>query len=291
MPELPEVETVMRGLTPVMAGMRITALTQNRPDLRFPLPERFAARLTGRRIEALSRRAKYILMRIEGGDVLLVHLGMTGRFTISGRTSANGAFTHDAGGDPKHDHVVFDMSSGARVTFNDARRFGYMDLIAEEDLPTHRLIRDLGVEPLSDDLSAAYIADKAAGRRADLKAFLMDQHVIAGLGNIYVSEALFRARLDPERLAGSLVTARGLPGPKVAGLVTHVRDIITEAIAAGGSSLRDYVQASGELGYFQKAHRVYDRAGERCVTKGCTGVVRRIVQSGRATFFCPRCQR
>jgi formamidopyrimidine-DNA glycosylase len=289
MPELPEVETVMRGLTPAMAGKRITRVEQRRADLRFPLPPQMPERLAGRRIVRLSRRAKYILFHLDAGEVLVAHLGMTGRFTIGG--AAPGVFTRAAGGDPAHDHVVFHLSGGGAVTFNDARRFGYIDLLPEAGLGSHKFFAKLGVEPLSDDFSAAYLARLAARRKVDLKAFLLDQHVIAGVGNIYASEALFRAALKPARMAATLADARGHPNPRAVAVVAAVRSVLTDAIAAGGSSLRDYVQASGELGYFQKAHAVYDRAGDPCRRDGCGGVIKRSVQAGRATFHCPRCQR
>ena len=291
MPELPEVETVMRGLSPVMTGARILRVEQRRPDLRFPLPERMPERLKGRRIEAMGRRAKYILVHLDQAEILTVHLGMTGRFTIGGAVIGGNSMTHAAGGDRAHDHVVLHLSNGAIITFNDARRFGYMDMLAADDLATHKHFRDLGVEPLSDDLTADYLAACARDRRVDLKAFLLDQHVIAGLGNIYVCEVLWRAGLKPVRQADTICTRSGLPNDRARALVTHVRAVLGEAIAAGGSSLRDYVQASGELGYFQKAHTVYDREHERCLREGCAGIIRRIVQSGRSTFHCPRCQR
>jgi formamidopyrimidine-DNA glycosylase len=289
MPELPEVETVMRGLTPVMAGARVLRVEQRRADLRFPLPKRLPERLTGRRIVRLSRRAKYILFHLDSDEVLIAHLGMTGRFTIG--NSATAPFTRAAGGDPRHDHVVFHLTGGTVVTFNDARRFGYMDLLDEADLKTHKFFVDVGVEPLSDDFTAGYLAARAAGRKVDLKAFLLDQHVIAGVGNIYASEALFRAGLKPSRAASTLADAKRQPNFRAAALVDAVRGVLVEAIAAGGSSLRNYVQASGELGYFQKAHAVYDLAGEPCRRTGCGGTIKRRVQAGRATFYCPRCQR
>jgi len=289
MPELPEVETVVRGLAPVMTGARILQLEQRRGDLRFPLPPRFPERMAGRRILSLGRRAKYILMHLDGDEVLVAHLGMTGRFTI-GR-AANAALTHAAGGDPRHDHLVFHLSGGAVVTFNDARRFGYLDLLPAGTWAAHKFFAKLGVEPLSGDFTPAYLAAKAAGRKVDLKALLLDQHVIAGVGNIYASEALFRAGLKPVRMASTLANRLGRPTARAAALVVAVRTVLEDAVAAGGSSLRNYVQANGELGYFQKAHAVYDRAGERCRREGCGGIVRRSVQAGRATFHCPRCQR
>jgi len=293
MPELPEVETVMRGLMPAMMGAQIVRLEQRRADLRFPLPALLSERLTGRRIEALSRRAKYILFELDAGETLIAHLGMTGRFTIekSRTPAAAEALTQNSGHDPKHDHIVFHLSSGFVVTYNDARRFGYMDLLPAAELNTHKLFRRLGAEPLSADFTPTYLAGLAAGRKVDLKAFLLDQHVIAGVGNIYASEALWRARLKPSRMASTIADSRGRPNARAVALVDGVRSVLGDAIAAGGSSLRNYVQASGELGYFQKAHAVYDRAGERCLREGCGGTIRRSVQAGRATFFCPRCQR
>jgi len=288
MPELPEVETVMRGLVPVMAGARILRVEQRRADLRFPFPLRMAERLAGRRIASLGRRAKYILFHLDKDEVLVAHLGMTGRFTIN--KAATAAFTHEAGGDLAHDHVVFHLAGGAAVTFNDARRFGYMDLLRTGELATHRFFADLGVEPMSDDFTPGYLAARAAGRKVDLKAVLLDQHVIAGVGNIYASEALWRAGLKPERMAATLADRAGRPNARAVALTAAVRSVLADAIAAGGSSLRDYVQASGELGYFQKAHAVYDRTGQPCRREGCGGTVRRSVQSGRATFHCPRCQ-
>jgi formamidopyrimidine-DNA glycosylase len=295
MPELPEVETVCRGLAPVLAGATIRRVEARRPDLRFPLPERFAARLTGRRIERLDRRAKYILAHLDHAEVLTVHLGMTGRFTISVPGGANGSepgnFTHAAGGDPTHDHVVFETVAGATVTYNDARRFGYMSLVPEAELATHPHFRGLGIEPLGADLTPEFLAARATGRTADLKAFLMDQRNIAGLGNIYVCEALFRSGLSPKRMAGVLARRRGGPPERTARLATAIRDVLEDAIRAGGSTLRDYRHADGALGYFQHSFAVYGREGEPCTRPGCPGVIRRIVQAGRSTFYCPTCQR
>ena len=286
MPELPEVETVMQGLAPVMTGARIVEIELRRPNLRFPLPAGMPERLAGRRIEALGRRAKYILIHLDGADILTVHLGMTGRFTIGGEatTVAEAAFTHGAGRDHRHDHVVIHLSNGAVVTFNDARRFGYMSLLTAQELPFHKYFKNLGVEPLSDDLTPDYVAERASARRVDLKSFLMDQRVIAGLGNIYVCEALHRAGLSPERLAGAL-------GRKAGELAQVIRDVLGEAVEAGGSTLRDHRQADGELGYFQHRFRVYGREGEACPRLDCAGVVERLVQSGRSTFWCGACQR
>jgi formamidopyrimidine-DNA glycosylase len=287
MPELPEVETVRRGLAPVLVGDAFARVAQHRPDLRFPLPHDFAARLRGRTVERLERRAKYLLAYLAGGDVLLMHLGMTGRFTVQApktrrRTSA-------AAG--KHDHVVFHMKQGAVVTYNDPRRFGYMLLIPAHELSAHPLMQGLGVEPLGPELTPAYLARRAAGRATDLKAFLSNQRMVAGLGNIYVCEALYRAGLAPTRVAASLAAKDGQPTERARRLVLELRAVLKDAIAAGGSSLRDYRHADGALGAFQHNFAVYDREDRPCVRPGCRGIVRRIVQAGRATFFCPKCQR
>ncbi|WP_096787103.1 bifunctional DNA-formamidopyrimidine glycosylase/DNA-(apurinic or apyrimidinic site) lyase [Rhodobacter sp. CZR27] len=283
MPELPEVETVRRGLEPVMSGQLIAEARVNRPDLRWPLPPRMAERLTGQRVLGLRRRSKYILADLGGGETLLIHLGMSGRMLISG--AMIGGFVHDHPAPAKHDHVVLTMETGARVTFNDARRFGAMDLMPTEAAETHPLLAALGPEPLGNAFDEAYLVARLAGRRTPLKAALLDQRVVAGLGNIYVCEVLFRAGLAPDRLAGSLSE------PRIAGLVPIIREVLSEAIAAGGSSLRDYRQADGELGYFQHTFRVYGREGLPCVTPGCGGTIGRIVQSGRSSFHCPLCQR
>ncbi len=294
MPELPEVETVRRGLEPVLSGRRIARLEQRRPDLRFPLPDRFAKRVTGRRIEALTRRAKYLVADIEGGQTLIMHLGMSGRFTIAppdGPDKLPGDFTHDPGADPKHDHVVFHTEDGATVTYNDPRRFGFMVMAPTASFEEHPLIRNLGPEPLGNSLNAAYLAARAQGRKADLKAFLMDQRNVAGLGNIYVCEALHQAGLSPKRAAQCLAKKAGVPTERGERLVGAIREVLSSAIAAGGSSLRDYRQADGALGYFQHAFCVYGREGEPCARPSCRGTVRRIVQSGRSTFLCSGCQR
>lgn len=296
MPELPEVETVRRGLEPAMAGATFTAVDQRRPDLRFAFPTSFAERLRGRRISALGRRAKYLLVRLDGDETLVMHLGMSGRFTVhppgaEAPPIRPGEFVQDTGTNPAHDHVVFHMSNGAIVTYNDPRRFGYMDLIPEQDLETCRHFADLGVEPLGNAFTAAHLARRAIGRTTDLKAFLLDQRNVAGLGNIYVCEALYRARLSPQRLASCLARADGKPTVRAERLVPLIRDVLNEAIAAGGSTLRDYAHADGSLGYFQHAFKVYGRENEACVTPGCTGKIGRIVQSGRSTFHCGRCQR
>ncbi len=283
MPELPEVETVRRGLLPAMEGKAILSAQVNRPDLRWPLPDRMAERLTGARVDALRRRSKYILADLSTGETLLIHLGMSGRMLISG--AMPGVFHHDHPAPQKHDHVVLEMEGGARVTFNDARRFGAMDLMATATAEAHPLLSVLGPEPLGNAFDTAYLQARLAGRRTPVKAALLDQHLIAGLGNIYVCEVLFRASLHPATQAGDLTPAQ------VAGLVPIIREVLAEAIEAGGSSLKDYRQADGELGYFQHSFRVYDRAGQPCPTAGCTGTVTRIVQSGRSSFFCPVCQR
>lgn len=292
MPELPEVETVRRGLEPVLAGRRLLRVEQRRPDLRFPLPADFPRRLQGQRINSLSRRAKYLLAALDGGEVLVMHLGMSGRFTIRHDVAtAPGRFVHDTGGDPVHDHVVLHVEGGATVTYNDPRRFGFMDLVGEGDLDRHKLFAGLGPEPLGNRFDAGYLAAKAAGRRTDLKAFLLDQRVVAGLGNIYVSEALYRSGLAPGRSASALADRHLRPTARCDRLVGEIRRVLLDAIAAGGSTLRDYRRTDGALGYFQHAFRVYGREGEPCVTPGCTGVVRRRVQAGRSTFYCGTCQR
>jgi len=263
-----------------MEGRVILAAAVNRPDLRWPLPERMADRLTGARVLALRRRSKYILGDLSTGETLLIHLGMSGRMLVSGVMP--GAFHHDHPAPEKHDHVVLDMEGAARVTFNDARRFGAMDLYPTGQ--THWLLQDLGPEPFGNDFHQDYLAARLKGRAAPVKALLLDQRVVAGLGNIYVCEVLFRAGIDPRRTAGSLSPVQA------AALVPLIRDVLAEAIEAGGSSLRDYRQTGGELGYFQHAFRVYGREGAPCVTPGCTGTVARLVQSGRSTFWCPSCQ-
>lgn len=280
MPELPEVETVARGLALKMDGRRLVRVDQRRADLRRPFPADFVHRLTGRRVESVGRRAKYILIRLDDGLVLLVHLGMSGSMVV--------ARAADAGPPGRHDHVVMTTDDGSVITFNDPRRFGLMDLVAEADLPRHPLLADLGPEPLGNGFSADILSRRLADRRSPIKTVLLDQTVVAGLGNIYVAEALFRAGIDPTRPAA---TVAGAPAERLAPAIVAV---LTEAIAAGGSSLRDFVQADGELGYFQHSFAVYGREGEAC--RGCdcdvavTGGVRRLTQAGRSTFFCPRRQ-
>ncbi len=281
MPELPEVETVRRGLEPVLTGHRIVRADVRRPDLRRPFPPGLAGRLTGVRVVALRRRSKYLLADLDSGETLIVHLGMSGRMLVSG--ALVGAFHHPHPAPEKHDHVVLDLDDGARLTFNDARRFGLIDLVASEGLDAHPLLAGLGPEPLGNGFSAAVLGARMAGRFAPVKAMLLDQRVVAGLGNIYVCEALWRARISPLREAGAVTAA------EVETLVAAIRAVLDEAIAAGGSSLRDYRQADGELGYFQHSFRVYGREGEPC-PRG-DGTVARVVQSGRSSFWCPACQR
>ena len=286
-PELPEVETVRRGLLPAMEGVRITRADIRRPDLRWPFPPDMGARLTGARVLGLRRRSKYILADLDRGETLLIHLGMSGRMVISGLAAPHvpGVFHHDHPALEKHDHVIFDMENGARVTFNDPRRFGAMDLCATAMLDQHKLLAGLGPEPLGNALNAAYLAQAFHNRRSPVKAALLDQRILSGLGNIYVCEALHRAGISPVRAAGRIGPAR------LERLARAIRETLDQAIEAGGSSLRDYRQADGSLGYFQHSFRAYDRDGAGCVTPDCTGKIRRIVQSGRSSYYCPTCQR
>lgn len=292
MPELPEVETVRRGLAPAMEGARFLRVEARRPDLRFPLPADFAARLQGQTVTGLGRRAKYLLADLSSGEVLLMHLGMSGSFRVAkdGAAATPGDFHYPRSEARAHDHVVFHMSSGATVTFNDPRRFGFMDIAARADLAEHPLMRSLGPEPLGNAFDARLLAAACAGRTTSLKAALSDQRIVAGLGNIYVCEALHRAHLSPRRKASTLAARSGAPSPRAERLVEAIRAVLHEAIAAGGSSLRDHRRTDGELGDFQHDFRVYDRAGAPCPTRGCGGAIRRIVQGGRSSFFCPRCQ-
>ncbi|MBI5111445.1 MAG: bifunctional DNA-formamidopyrimidine glycosylase/DNA-(apurinic or apyrimidinic site) lyase [Rhodovulum sp.] len=294
MPELPEVETVRRGLAPVMEGATIRAVELRRPDLRRPFPNDFRLRLEGATVTALRRRAKYLLADLSTGDVVLMHLGMSGSFRIerpAGAAAVPGAYYHARSEDLAHDHVVLAMSSGARVVFNDPRRFGLMLVVAADELDAHPLLRAVGPEPLDPGFDAAKLAAALAGKAAPLKAALLDQTVVAGLGNIYVCEALHLARLSPRRRAGTLVGRGGVPTPRAVALVEAIKMVLADAITAGGSSLRDHRQTDGTLGLFQHRFRVYDREDAPCVTPGCGGVVRRIVQSGRSTFFCTMCQK
>ncbi len=278
MPELPEVETVARGLAVRLTGRRMARVTLNRPDLRRPLPQDLAARLEGRRIERIARRAKYVLVHVECGGVLLVHLGMSGRLLLGDIASpvARGP----------HDHVVFDFDDGTSLVFNDARRFGLIDFVDDVTLlDDHPLLRDIGPEPLGNGFSGPVLAAALAGRATPLKSALLDQHVVAGLGNIYVCESLFHAGLSPRRRAGTVTHVRAER------LVTEIRNVLDRAIAAGGSSLRDYVQTSGELGYFQHQWAVYGKEGEPCPGCDCDRGIVRIMQSGRSTFYCRKRQR
>ncbi len=293
MPELPEVETVRRGLQPVMEGGRIARVEARRGDLRFPFQKDFVARLEGQTIVGLGRRAKYLMADLSSGDVLLMHLGMSGSFRIvqHATSKAPGAFHYPRGEDRAHDHVIFHMASGAVVSFNDPRRFGYMKIVRHSEMDEEPFLRGLGPEPLSNSFDAAMLAAGCVGKKTSLKAALLDQRVVAGLGNIYVCEALFRSHLSPKRQASTLSLRSGAPSDHAKRLVDAIHTVLNQAIEAGGSSLRDHRQTSGELGYFQHSFRVYDREGETCQTKGCKGIVKRFVQNGRSTFWCPVCQK
>jgi formamidopyrimidine-DNA glycosylase len=293
MPELPEVETVRRGLAPVMEGARITKVEVNRPDLRRPFPKDFAKRLKGQTVTGLGRRAKYLLADLSSGDVLMMHLGMSGSFRVAeaSKEQTPGAYYHERSTARAHDHVVFHMSSGARITFNDPRRFGLMLLVKRTELADHPLMKEVGPEPLGNAFDAAMLAEACRTKKTSLKAALSDQKVVAGLGNIYVCEALHRARLSPRRSAATLATRSGKPTPRAETLIDAIKAVLNDAIKAGGSSLRDHRRTDGELGDFQHNFRVYDRAGKPCPTPGCGGTIRRIVQGTRSTFFCPMCQK
>ncbi|PIV72904.1 MAG: DNA-formamidopyrimidine glycosylase [Rhodobacteraceae bacterium CG17_big_fil_post_rev_8_21_14_2_50_65_11] len=287
MPELPEVETVRRGLAPVMEGERIVKADIRRPDLRWPFPPDMAARLTGAVVLRLRRRSKYILADLSTGETLLIHLGMSGRMLVSGAKGCTmpGQFYHHHPAPQMHDHVVLDMGSGARITFNDARRFGAMDLMPTEAEGAHPLLARLGPEPLGNAFDGPYLAATLKPRRMPIKSALLDQRIVAGLGNIYVCEVLFRAGISPKRQTGRIAT------PRLEALVPIIRDVLTQAIAAGGSSLRDHRQTDGTLGYFQHGFQVYGREGAACLAPGCSAAIRRVVQSGRSSFYCPACQR
>lgn len=290
MPELPEVETVRRGLAPLVEGASFAAVELRRPDLRFAFPAGFAARLQGRRLESLKRRAKYLLGHLDNGLVLVMHLGMSGRLSIEHPGVARpaggfiGGFVHPAGGNPSHDHVIFTLSNGAVIRYNDARRFGFMTLIEENALDSHKFFVGLGVEPLGGALTGAFLAGRAQAKTQPLKNFLTDQRVIAGLGNIYACEALFRARLPPHKETRFL-TAKG-----AARLAAAIHAVLNAAIAAGGSSLKDYRRADGSPGLFQHDFAVYGRTGQPCRRPSCGGTIERLVQAGRSSFYCPRCQ-
>ncbi|MDQ0455403.1 bifunctional DNA-formamidopyrimidine glycosylase/DNA-(apurinic or apyrimidinic site) lyase [Rhizobium paknamense] len=297
MPELPEVETVKRGLQPFMEGATIRRLELRRPDLRFPLPKNLAGLAEGQRIAALSRRAKYLLIDLENGTSILSHLGMSGSYRIVEEEgeAQPGDFHHARSKDEKHDHVIFHLTSpekgAVKVIYNDPRRFGFMDVVERRSMESHAAFTGLGPEPLGNALSADYLASRFKSRAQPLKSALLDQKNIAGLGNIYVCEALWRSHLAPDRAAGTLVNADGTPSMGLEQLTLAIREVITEAIAAGGSSLRDHIQTDGSLGYFQHSFNVYDQEGEPCRTPGCGGTVTRIVQAGRSTFYCPTCQK
>ena len=293
MPELPEVETVRRGLQPVMEGQRIARVETRRGDLRFPFQKDFTARLNGQLVTGLGRRAKYLLADLASGDVLLMHLGMSGSFRVAlpeGETTP-GEFHYPRSEDRTHDHVIFHMASGAVISFNDPRRFGAMKIVARDEIENEPMLRGLGPEPLGNAFDAAMLAHACAGKKTSLKAALLDQRVVAGLGNIYVCEALFRSHLSPRRLAATLATKKGEATDHAKRLVEAIHTVLNAAIQAGGSSLRDHRQTDGELGYFQHSFKVYDREGEKCPTRGCKGTVKRFVQNGRSTFWCSSCQK
>src|ERR1700712_298070 len=293
MPELPEVETVRRGLQPAMEGSKILKAETRRKDLRFPFQKDFAARLDGQTVTGLGRRAKYLMADLGSGDVLLMHLGMSGSFRViaNEENKTPGKFHHPRSEDRAHDHVVFHMSSGASVVFNDPRRFGYMKIIARAALDEEPLLKGLGPEPLGNEFDAAMLAHSCHNKKTSLKAALLDQRVVAGLGNIYVCEALFRSQLSPRGLAATLATKKGEPTDHAKRLVVSIHAVLNQAIKAGGSSLRDHRQTTGELGYFQHSFGVYDREDDKCQTGKCSGIVKRFTQNGRSTFWCPKCQK
>lgn len=294
MPELPEVETVRRGLAPSMEGAQLAELELRRNDLRFPFPAEFARLASGRGITSLSRRAKYLLIDLDDGMTIISHLGMSGSFRVENEQSVTpGEFHHPRSKDEKHDHVVFHLTGkdgAARVIYNDPRRFGFMDIAKRADLANHPSFRDLGPEPTGNALGADYLAERFANKAQPLKSALLDQRNIAGLGNIYVCEALWRSHLSPLRAAGTLVDKKGQPKDELQALVVAIREVIADAIAAGGSSLRDHIQTDGSLGYFQHSFSVYDREAQPCGTPGCGGTVGRVVQAGRSSFYCAACQ-
>ena len=286
MPELPEVETVRLGLQPALAGARLKRVEARRPDLRFPLPDGFMQKLTGARIDRLDRRGKYLLAPLDRGLTLVMHLGMTGRFEIEGDETLTrpGAFVRAAFVDQKHAHIVFHTDTGARVTFFDPRRFGFMDLVETASLEQHTWFAGMGPEPLGEGFNADYLASAFSGRRQGAKTLLLDQKIVAGLGNIYVCEILHRAKVSPLKDAGLI--GRG----KCADIIKSTRSVLIEALAAGGSTLRDFAGADGALGYFQHSFEAYGREGQPCTNKRCRGTVERLVQGGRSTFYCRQCQ-
>jgi formamidopyrimidine-DNA glycosylase len=293
MPELPEVETVRRGLQPAMEGAKIVKAEARRKDLRFPFQKDFIARLEGQTVTGLGRRAKYLMADLTSGDVLLMHLGMSGSFRVHKEEggATPGQFHYPRSEDRAHDHVVFHMSSGAAVIFNDPRRFGYMKIIARNAIEDEPLLKGLGPEPLGNEFDAAMLACACHNKKTSLKAALLDQRVVAGLGNIYVCEALFRSHLSPRRLAATLATKKGETTEHAERLVDSIHAVLNQAIKAGGSSISDHRLTNGELGYFQHSFQVYDREGEKCRTGKCSGIVRRFTQKGRSTFWCPKCQK
>ena len=293
MPELPEVETVRLGLKPVFTASAIERVELRRGNLRFPFPRDFASRLKGRRPLELYRRAKYLIAELDDGQALVMHLGMSGSFRIEegDATETPGAFHSKRESARAHDHVVFHFAGGARVIYNDPRRFGFMLLEPRDQLISHPLFAKLGIEPLSRDMNAKALAAAFDARKTPVKSVLVDQRAIAGLGNIYACEALHRARISPRRAAGALVTKAGKPSAALERLTAAIKEVLRDAVAAGGSTLRDHRQTDGSLGYFQHSFRVYDREGAACPTPGCRGEISRIVQSGRSTFFCTRCQK
>lgn len=293
MPELPEVETVRRGLAPVMEGAAVERLEVRRPDLRWPFPERFAERMQGRKVLRLRRRAKYLLADLDGSETLIMHLGMSGSFRVllGNEETSPVEFMYPRSTASVHDHVVFHLTPRASVTFNDPRRFGAMLMGDTAALGEHALFKGLGPEPLGEELTPNYLAAACAGRKTSLKAALLDQRIVAGLGNIYVSEALHLAHLSPKKAAGVLADRKGAPTDAARRLVPAIRKVIAAAIEAGGSSLRDHRKTDGDLGMFQHRFRVYDREGVKCPTRGCSGTVKAIVQNARTTHYCPVCQR
>lgn len=292
MPELPEVETIRRGLVPVLENARIRSVQLRRPDLRFPFPQNFEKNLTGKRILHLSRRAKYLLWHLEDGGVLVIHLGMSGSIRIQA-PGVSERSTRQTGRTKRsvHDHVIFHLHDGHTLIYNDPRRFGYMNIVNGSDWTDHPWFADLGPEPTGNDLSASHLASVFADRKTPAKTILLDQKVIAGMGNIYVCEALWRARISPRRLARTLVRKDGRPTVALERLLGAIRTIIAEAIDAGGSSISDYTLADGSMGRFQHTFSAYGQEGCPCARPTCSGSIRRIVQSGRSTFYCPRCQR
>jgi formamidopyrimidine-DNA glycosylase len=300
MPELPEVETVCRGLDRAMTGKTIVSVDQNRPDLRFPFPENFSTRLTGHKVSRIERRAKYVLVELEGDLILLMHLGMSGRFEIlTGPGSREAGTFHrpvkyskaDAKVYGKHAHVVFHLEDGTKIVYTDPRRFGFMDLMSFDQRENHPQLKILGIEPLGNEMHGEYIQNNFRHRKTSLKATLLNQKIIAGIGNIYACESLYHARLSPLRQAASLASSDGNGRESAENLALAIKSVLTAAIEAGGSSLRDFANVEGELGYFQHSFQVYDQSGEACKRMGCDGVIERIVQNNRSTFFCPMCQK